>query len=69
MKQEKERISTREAAEMLGLCPALVRLYMRQGKLKIGKVMRVGAKGSNREYTYLIYRDLVEKERTGGVMA
>lgn len=62
----KERITTKEAADILGITPELLRIWMRKGKLKIGKVVRVGVKGSTREYEYLIYRDLVEKERTGG---
>lgn len=66
MSNERERISTKEAADILGITPALLRLWMRKGKLKIGKAVRVGQKGSTREYEYLIYRDLVERERTGG---
>lgn len=62
----KERISTKEAAAILGISEPLVRKGMRRGLLKIGRAIRSGKKGSTREYTYLIYRDLVEKERQGG---
>ena len=65
---EKERITTKEAADILGITPALLRFWMRRGKLKIGKAIRTGQRGSTREYTYLIYRDLVERERTGGII-
>ena len=65
MSSDRERITTKEAAKILGHSDAWVRAKMKQGVLKIGNPLRTGKKGSTREFTYLIYRDLVEKERTG----
>ena len=58
-----ERISTHEAAEMLGISVNFLRLQMRRGTLKIGTVIKTGS--PHKEYAYLIYRDLVEKVRMG----
>lgn len=54
-----ERLSVSQAAVLLGISQATLRYYMEMGLLPIGRV--VGHSGGKRK-TYLIYRELVEKE-------
>ncbi len=63
MSNERERISTHEAAEILGVSVNFLRHQMRLGNLRIGKVIKTGS--PQKEHAYLIYRDLVEKVRIG----
>ena len=60
---ERERISTQEAADILGVSVNFLRHQMRLGNLKIGKVIKTGCE--KKPHAYLIYRDLVEKVRVG----
>lgn len=55
---DKNRISTREAAAMLGMGIEQMRTMMRSGELNIGFI----AKNKGRS-TYYIYKDRVEEER------
>ena len=52
------RITVEEASRALGLTPLSVRLLMQQGQLDIGYVIKTGRK----RHTYLIYRELLERE-------
>lgn len=52
------RITVEDASRALGLTPLSVRLLMRQGQLDIGYVIKTGRK----RHTYLIYRELLERE-------
>lgn len=52
------RITVEDASRALGLTPLSVRLLMRQGQLDIGYVIKAGEK----RHTYLIYRELLERE-------
>ena len=52
------RITVEDASRALGLTPLSVRLLMRQGQLDIGYVIKTGQK----RHTYLIYRELLERE-------
>jgi excisionase family DNA binding protein len=49
------RMTVKEAAEYLGITPALLRYLMDRGELKIGKVIR-----NEKRNTYLIYREYLE---------
>ena len=55
---DKNHISTREAAAMLGMGIEQMRTMMRNGELNIGFI----AKNKGRS-TYYIYKDRVEEER------
>ena len=50
-----ERVSTKEAAKILGISEDMVRYHMRVNQLPIGAAL----KGKGRMYQYLIYRDLL----------
>lgn len=52
------RITVEDASRALGLTPLSVRLLMQQGQLDIGYVIKTGQK----RHTYLIYRELLERE-------
>ena len=52
------RITVEDASRALGLTPLSVRLLMQQGQLDIGYVIKTGRK----RHTYLIYRELLERE-------
>ena len=55
-----ERITVREAAEMLGISSQAVRVLMAKKKINIGIVVQ----GKDKK-RYLIYREKVEKEIEG----
>lgn len=54
-----ERLTVAQAAELLQISPQMVRHHMELGSLPIGRVL--GHSGGHRK-TYLIYRELIEKE-------
>lgn len=56
-----ERVSVREAAQILGLSEDYVRYALRRGELPIGRAI----KGKGRHYIYLIYKNLLEREVRG----
>lgn len=56
-----ERVSVKDAAQLLGLSEDYVRYALRRGELPIGRAI----KGKGKHYIYLIYRDLLEKEVRG----
>ena len=53
-----ERMTVKEAAETLGITQQLLRVSMQRGTIDVGFVA-----GSNRNRTYVIYRDKVEALR------
>jgi excisionase family DNA binding protein len=52
-----ERVTVKDAAALLGLHPYTVRYWMETGRLPIGRVIKGKKKNS-----YLIYRELLERE-------
>ena len=64
---ENNRVTTAEAARLLGINVASLRYWMEIGQLDIGRVVK--AKGSKRK-TYLIFKDKLDKEmgRVGGTV-
>ena len=56
---ESNRVTTAEAARLLGINVASLRYWMEIGQLDIGRVIKT--KGSKRK-TYLIFRDKLDKE-------
>lgn len=56
---ESNRVTTAEAARLLGINVASLRYWMEIGQLPIGRVVK--ARGSKRK-TYLIFRDKLDKE-------
>ena len=54
-----QRLTVAQAAELLQISPQMVRYHMEIGSLPIGRVL--GHSGGHRK-TYLIYRELVERE-------
>ena len=56
---ESNRVTTAEAARLLGINVASLRYWMEIGQLHIGRVVK--AKGSKRK-TYLIFKDKLDKE-------
>ena len=57
--ENKNRITVAQAAKELGLAAATVRMWIETGQLPIGRYIR--RKGAKRG-TYLIYRDLLDRE-------
>lgn len=55
----KNRVTVEQAAKELGLAVATVRMWIETGQLPIGRYIR--RKGAKRG-TYLIYRDLLDRE-------
>ena len=53
----KERLSVMQAAQLLGIAPETVRYLMEKGELPIGRVIK-----NQRRNTFLIYRELVNRE-------
>jgi len=53
-----ERVSVKEASQILGLSEDYIRYALRRGELPIGRAI----KGKGRHYIYLIYRDLLRRE-------
>lgn len=53
------RVTVEQAAKELGLAAATVRMWIETGQLPIGRYIR--RKGAKRG-TYLIYRDLLDRE-------
>lgn len=59
-----ERITIREAAQILGIAEGMVRYHMRENHLPIGAAL----KGKGRMYHYLVYREpLMEFVKSGGI--
>ncbi len=52
-----ERVPVKDASVMLGLHPDTLRIMMTTGELPIGRVVK-----GKRRNTYLIYKNLLEKE-------
>lgn len=59
MMANSNRVTVAEAAKELGLATATVRMWIETGQLPIGRYIR--RKGAKRG-TYLIYRDLLDRE-------
>lgn len=59
MEEKSNRVSVAQAAKELGLAECSVRIWMESGQLPIGRCIK--RKGGRRA-TYLIYRDLLDKE-------
>ena len=59
MTNQSNRVTTAEAARLLGINVASLRYWMEIGQLDIGRVVK--AKGSKRK-TYLVFRDKLDKE-------
>lgn len=60
--EKAKRVSVKEAAEILGIHPNLVREGMRQGTLPIGSVIE-----NEKNYSYLIYEEKIRRFLHGGV--
>ena len=59
MMANSNRVTVEQAAKELGLAAATVRMWIETGQLPIGRYIR--RKGAKRG-TYLIYRDLLDRE-------
>lgn len=53
-----ERVSVKEASQILGLSEDYIRYALRRGELPIGRAI----KGRGKQYIYLIYRELLKRE-------
>lgn len=62
--EKANRLSVKQAAEVLDLNPETLRMAMREGVLPIGSVVK-----NKKEYSYLIYQEKIEQYLHGSQAA
>ena len=62
MSEQSTRLTVQEAADILGICPAAIRVRMRKGLLPIGRVVKIGKRREYMIYRGLVYREIGKEE-------